>query len=116
MQMQPIQKQLPFEHKQGIKKGVAVVEWSYKQFGSTIMLTSKLDVPFQKSALITNRMFRLNEMGEDEFDKQKYFWDQMQAAQQDLISRLEFIWQAANGDLDDKQPEDISKWVNLLQS
>ena len=100
-----IQKQVQFSNKSDAKPFWETVEWSVEQYGSTIRLTSKI------RGLTTSRMWQLNEHGDD-IEKQKaYFLEQMNAAQNDLITRLAFIFMAMRGDLNDDVDGVEIKWA-----
>lgn len=100
-----IQKQVQFSNKSDVKPFWETVEWSVEQYGSTIRLTSKI------RGLTTSRMWRLDEHGDD-IEKQKaYFLEQMDAAKNDLITRLEFIFMAMRGDLNDDVDGVEIKWI-----
>lgn len=68
------------------------VEWSWERYGDTIRLTSKL------MNIQTNRQFQLDEEG---YTRKQWFWKNCLAAQTDLLERLNFIWMATHGMLDD---------------
>jgi len=112
--IQQIQKPVHLEvYSNGLTESKWVkVEWSVEQYGSIIRLTSTLKGDMILNNLKTNRQFNLNEYG-DSVEKQKaYFVEQMNAAEQDLLSRLEFIYKALTGKLDDP-PEGIEiKWTH----
>lgn len=100
-----IQKQVQFSNKSDVKPFWETVEWSVEQYGSTIRLTSKI------RHLETSRMFQLNELGDDIEKQKQYFLEQMDAAKNDLITRLEFIFMAMRGDLDDDVDGVEIKWI-----
>ena len=81
------------------------MEWSLEQYGSTIRLTSKL------RHLETSRMWQLTGGGESIEEQKQYFLQQMDAAKNDLITRLEFIYMAMRGDLDDDVNGIEIKWI-----
>ena len=100
-----IQKQVQFNSKSHVKPFWEKVEWKVEQYGSTIRLTSKL------RHLETSRMWQLNERGESVEEQKQYFLEQMEAAQNDLITRLEFIFMTMRGDLNDDVNGAEIKWA-----
>lgn len=100
-----IQKQLQFSNKSDVKPFWDTVEWSLEQYGATIRLTSKL------RHLSTSRMWQLTGGGESIQEQKQYFLQQMEEAKNDLITRLEFIYMATRGDLDDDIDGVEIKWV-----
>jgi len=115
MMIQLIQKPVHLEvfsnQKGEIGKTWVEIQWSVEQYGSIIRLTSTLKGAKIVNNLQTHRQFNLNEHGES-IEKQKaYFIEQMEAAEQDLFSRLDFIWKALTGRLDDPLEGVEIKWI-----